>query len=424
MPSTTRTTRTARTTVRTATAAALVAALTALTLPGASAAPAEPRTEKLSTGPGGVQANAFSNAPEVSADGSVVVFTSIASNLVAGDTPNTDDVFVHRAGSSALTRITVSGATTSAPHLSSNGRYLTFVARDKNNVSTLHLRDLAPGAGKPVRTVRIDTKLPDGYRVGGNAPISTDGRYLALNTQPTDATPSGADDGNRVYLLDRTTGKTVRVSHSPDMTNGFRSTGAGSISDDGGKIAYYDGYINGPRGDDWGDIYVWDRTTGKEVHADATYNGAQADKASTTPLLSGDGTKVAFQSFATNLVPGTDPNRGWNPFVRDLTTGKLSRVDGIAPTDISGVSGISRDGRQLLISSNSSTSGESGIYVRDLTTGASTLASPGLDGKPQGAGSSAMSADGSTVAFSGYDESRFVEGDTNGESDVFLRRLR
>ncbi|CAM5521940.1 hypothetical protein GCM10010329_54930 [Streptomyces spiroverticillatus] len=402
---------------RTALGAALVAALTVLTLPAASASagPLAPRTEKLSTGPGGAQADKSSGGPVLSADGKTIAFSSDASNLVAGDTPDTEDVFVRRPGSSALVRVSVPGKQASGPRLSSTGRYLTFTARDADFVYTLHLRDLTTG-----KTVRLDPKLSDAYRADGPAPISADGRYVALDAHPTDATPAGAGDGGRVYLLDRQTGKTVRISEKPNHWQ--RSCGVAAISDDGTKVVYQDAYANGPVGGDWSDLYVWDRTTGKRVQADTTHNGAPADYESSGALISGDGTKVTFTSLATNLVPGP-PTKGYHAFVRDLKTGKLTRIDGLTPTNTTLAQGISRDGKKALI--NVVGSGyESALYVRDLTTGSSTLASPNIEGKPTGTVGSVLSADASTVVFGADDEAKFVPGDTNGEWDLFVRQLK
>ncbi|MFD3512135.1 TolB family protein [Streptomyces sp. NPDC058657] len=407
-----------RSTTRTTLGAALVAALTVLTLPAASAGPLAPHTEKVSTAPGGAQADNSSSDPVLSGDGKVVAFASDATNLVAGDTPHTLDVFLRPAPGAPLQRVTVAGASTSGASLSRDGRVLAFVSSSNDtNEYGVHLRDVRTG-----RTERLAPALGDAYAVSyGKPALSANGRFAAFTARPTDATPAAADDGPRVYLYDRTTGKAERISHSPDDADGARGCFVGSVSDDGTKVVYQDSYLNGPRGDDWGDIFVYDRTSKKTVQADATYNGAEADKASTTPLLSADGRTVAFQSFATNLVPGTDPNRGWNPFVYDLRTKKLTRVDAPTPTDISAVQGLSADGSKLLYSRSGSAEGH---YVRDLRTGKDVLATPGLDGKGKGAGSSVLSADASAVAFSGYDESQFVAGDTNGEADVFLRRLK
>ncbi|WP_051338514.1 TolB family protein [Streptomyces flavidovirens] len=405
---------------RVALGAALVVAVTATALPAAAESSA-PQTRRISVAPDGAQADDSSTSPAVSADGRVVAFSSYASNLAPGGTARTSDVFVRDARDGKLRRVTLDGAEsseTSSPALSANGRYLTFNADDGTlGGYSVHVRDVKTG-----KTERVAPALDDGYAVSyGAAAISADGRYVAFDARPTDATPGSADDGSRVYVLDRRTRKAERISHSPDDATGARGCTVGSISADGRKVAYQDSYTNGPRGDDWGDIFVYDRTTKKEVHADATHDGAKADKASTTPLLSADGSTVAFSSYATNLVPGTDPNRGWNPFVRDLRTGTLKRIDGIAPTDISGADGISADGRKLLYSSSGSVSAH---YLRDLRSGKDVLATPGLDGTPRGAAPATLSADASTVVFGGYDDAKFVPGDTNGEADIFVRRLR
>ncbi|MEC4017249.1 TolB family protein [Streptomyces sp. H27-D2] len=231
---------------------------------------------------------------------------------------------------------------------------------------------------------------------------------------------AGAGKGNesRIYVRDRKAGSTELVSHAPDDYG--RGCVSPSISADGRMVAYQDSYSNGPRGDDWGDIFVHDRLTKRERHVDATHDGAEADKASTTPLISADGKTVAFNSYATNLVPGADPNTGWNPFVRNLRTGALQRVDGVQPTDIAAADAISADGSKLLFSSAGA--GQEGLYLRDLRSGEDKLVTPGTDGEPNG-GEGVIDRDGSVAAFSGYDGD-FVPGDGNDTSDVFVRYVR
>lgn len=406
---------------RTVLGAAVVAAVTASTAGTvtANAAPsAAPATERVSVAPDGTEADGASSDPAVSADGTVVAFVSDAANLVPGDTPGTRDLFVRDGADGALLRVTDGADNPSSPALSPAGHHVLYTGYDPAAAApyTLRVHDLRTGV-----TDTLTPALDDGYAASyGAAAISADGRTVAFDARPTSATPPGADDGSRVYVYDRETDTAERISHSPDTTNGARGCTVGSISADGTKVAYQDAYTNGPRDDDWGDIHVHDRTTGATTHADATYDGTAADKASTEPRLSADGSTVVFNSYATDLVPGTDPNRGWNPFVRDLRTGTLTRVDGADPASITAATGISADGSQLLYSAYGA--GTEGHYVRDLADGGDTLATPGADGSPRGAASSALSADGATVVFGGYDDAGFVPGDTNGEQDVFVRR--
>ena len=51
-------------------------------------------TERVSLGSGGVQGNDRSFGPSISANGHFLAFGSSASNLVAGDTNDDEDVFV------------------------------------------------------------------------------------------------------------------------------------------------------------------------------------------------------------------------------------------------------------------------------------------------------------------------------------------
>ncbi|MFC8830583.1 TolB family protein [Streptomyces sp. NPDC057137] len=404
----------------TATAAPALAAPSGPTAPPSAAPVTEPVTERVSVAPDGAQADGSSSDPAVSADGTVVAFVSDAANLVPGDTPGTRDVFVRDGADGTLLRVTDGAGSPSSPALSPAGHHLTYTTYDPAAAGSYALRvyDLRTGV-----TETLAPTLDDGYAASyGAAVISEDGRTVAFDARPTGATLPGAADGSRVYVLDRETGTAERISHSPDSTNGARGCTVGSISADGTKVAYQDAYTNGPRDDDWGDILVHDRTTGGTTHADATYDGTAADKASTEPLLSADGSTVVFNSYATDLVPGTDPNRGWNPFVRDLRTGTLTRVDGADPASVTAATGISADGSKLLYSAYAA--GVEGHWVRDLADGGDTLATPRADGSPQGVGSSALSADGATVVFAGYDDGAFVPGDTNGEQDVFVRRLR
>jgi hypothetical protein len=57
-----------------------------------------PHTVKVSVGPGGVQGNGDSNATKLSADGHYAMFSSTASNLVAGDTNGVMDIFIAATG--------------------------------------------------------------------------------------------------------------------------------------------------------------------------------------------------------------------------------------------------------------------------------------------------------------------------------------
>ena len=55
-------------------------------------------------------------------------------------------------------------------------------------------------------------------------------------------------------------------------------------------------------------------------------SGAQGNSASVNPSASADGTKIAFRSFASNLVPG-DTNQVADLFVKNTVTGQIIRAN-------------------------------------------------------------------------------------------------
>jgi Tol biopolymer transport system component len=401
--------------------AVLAVALTCLARPaGAASGDETPRTERISVAPDGTGGNSHSTAPVVSADGRVVAFESSATNLVPG-TDVRNSVFYRTAPGAPLQRVVVPGETTSTPQLSESGRFLTFTSYSATTgTSSVHVMDLRTGDVE-----RLAPAMDEGYHVSyGVAPISASGRHVAFVARPTvDANGAFAC---RVMLLDRRTQQVRQVSRPSDGSKNFHRCEQISMSADGRKVAYLEGY-SGPADNDQGDILVYDRVTGRTVQADATHDGAPADRSAAAPVLSADGSKVGFNSVATNLVPGTDPNgttaTAWNAFVRDLRTGTLQRYDGHSPTDLTLVSDLSVNGSKLLLNTADADRRTLGLILRDLRTGHEELLSPGQDGAPLTVGRAALSADESTAVFDSYYPG-LVPDDTNLIGDVFVRTLR
>ncbi|WP_149824670.1 TolB family protein [Streptomyces tailanensis] len=405
-------------------AAVLLAVVICLTGPAEAASGDEvpsvaPRTERISVAPDGTGGNGHSGEPVVSADGRVVAFISSATNLVPG-TDVRDGVFYRTAPGAPLQRVVVPGETTSSPQLSESGRYLTFTSFSATTQkSSKHVMDLRTGSVERLAPAMGEGN--EGYQVSyGVAPISANGRYVAFVARPT-VDPNGAF-ACRVMLLDRRTQRVQRVSRPADGSKNFHRCTQISMSADGRKVAYLEGY-SGPATGDQGDILVYDRVSGRTVHADATHHGAPADTAAVGPVLSADGSKVGFNSSATDLVPGDDPNTSVNAFVRDLRTGELRRYDGHDPTDLTLLSDLSWNGSKLLLNTADANRTSLGLILRDLRTGEEELLSPGADGRPLTAGRAALSADESTVVFDSYYPGHVPE-DTNLIGDVFVRTLR
>jgi Tol biopolymer transport system component len=73
------------------------------------------------------------------------------------------------------------------------------------------------------------------------------------------------------------------------------------------------------------DVFVHDRTTNETERVTVSSSGVEGDGSSFYPSISADGRYVAFTSSATNLVAG-DTNGTWDVFVRDRETGATTRV--------------------------------------------------------------------------------------------------
>ena len=150
------------------------------------------------------------------------------------------------------------------------------------------------------------------------------------------------------------------------------------------------------------------------------------------PSISADGRYVAFESDASNLVPG-DTNGVPDTFVRDRLSGTTERVsvstDGEQANDTSTDYGtsISADGRYVAFYSYAinlvpgDTNGVPDVFVRDRLAGTTERVSVSTDGA-QGDYPSfypSISGDGRFVAFCSR-AYNLVPGDTNGDYDVFV----
>jgi Tol biopolymer transport system component len=417
----------------------------ALTLGVVVPARAHDLTERVSVGPGGVQGNDRSFVPSISADGRFVAFPSAASNLVPGDTNGQTDVFVRDRQMDTTRRVNVGpggvqGDNSSFfPSISATGRFVAFVSHASNLVSPgtngwnhVFVRDRQRG------TTRLVSVGPQG--VQGNADcylvtISANGRFVAFYSDASNLVPRDTNRAADVFLRDRQTGTTRRVSVGPHGVQGNGSSGAPSISADGRFVAFDSAASNLVRGDTNGqaDVFVRDRQMATTRRVSVGPGGVQGNSGSGTPSISADGRFVAFDSAASNLVPG-DTNGQTDVFLHDRQTGTTLRMSigpgGIQGNDHSYQPSISADGRFVAFSSFASNlvpggiEGQEDVYVRDRRTGTTRRVSLARGGAPANGDSfnSSISADGRFVAFESF-ASNLVPGDTNDALDVFVRTL-
>lgn len=158
----------------------------------------------------GAQADALTVSPTISGDGRFVAFTSEAA-LVPGDTNGVADVFLRdlRAGttvrvSSAADGGQATGGGSYGPMMSADGRHVVFtsdatnlVAGDTNGVSDVFLRDLRAGT-----TVRAGLAADGGQADDGsyNGVVTGDGRYVAFASTAGNLVPGDTNGVADAFL--------------------------------------------------------------------------------------------------------------------------------------------------------------------------------------------------------------------------------
>jgi Tol biopolymer transport system component len=306
---------------------------------GATAAPG--LTELVSVRSNGKQGDGISaraSAPAVNGNGLVVAFDSAATNLVGGDSNGAVDVFVRDRASGRTQRVSVTSkgkeanSGSSGPALSGDGRLVSFastatnlVPGDTNARTDIFVHDRMTGQTTRV-SVAADGTQGDANSIG-TAALSGDGGFVAFASDASNLVPQPAS-GRHIYVKDLATGAIQRVSvdSAGNPAIGFVAASP-SLSSDGRLVAFASSASNLVPGDTNGaiDVFVHDRATGTTVRASVDSAGSEANGTSLRPDLSGDGRLVTFDSEASNLVVG-DTNGFSDVFVHDLLTGATERA--------------------------------------------------------------------------------------------------
>lgn len=357
------------------------------------------QTSRVSTASDGTQADAPSSLPAISADGRFVGFSSTASNLVPDDTNGLSDVFVKDRRSGITTRVSTAGdggqgngaSTSEGSALSGDGRFVVFsstasnlVAGDTNGGSDVFVKDLRTGATTRVSTLTGGPQLangaPGGVQSTGGS-ISAEGRYVAFRSNSVALTghrdPLG---GTRfeVFSKDRVTDVTTQVSTASDGTPSDRASVGGVSSADGRFVAFESLSSNLVAGDTNGawDSFVKDRASGRTIRVSTASDGSEGNATAATPdigplgtpSISADGRYVSFATDASTLVTGDTGTCDQSPrggpvancadvFVKDTLTGDTTRVStaadgtpGVGDSTSHG-SALSADGRFVVFRS-------------------------------------------------------------------------
>jgi Tol biopolymer transport system component len=323
-------------------------------------------TVPVSVGPGGVLGNHASSHPSMSADGRYVAFESVASNLVPGDTNAASDVFVFDLQSGAVSRASVdsSGAqgdgSSYSASISGDGRFIAFysgasnlVPGDSNRIFDVFVHDRVSGV-----TTRVSVDSGGGESDGAcyYPSISSDGRYVAFRSNATNLVPGDTNGVDDIFVHDLQTGATTRVSVDSSAAQSNAASDHPSISGDGRVVAFDSHATNLVPGDTngWADIFVHDMSSGATTRVSVDAAGLQSNHQSSFPSISRDGRYVACDSYANNLVP-FDTNGAADVFVYDREGGRVRRVSvdsaGAQGAGVSAFPSISFEGRYVAFAS-------------------------------------------------------------------------
>ena len=293
----------------------------------------------------------------------------------------------------------------------------------------------------PVSAAALETYLVSTSSSGvqadldsGGTAISPNGRYVAFSSRATNLIPGMIVDKQSVYFRDLRTGVVSLISVSSDGIPGNGMSVGPYVSTNGRYVFFSSTSTNlAPGPSVWSAALVRDRWTGTTSRIAISSTGVHADQSSQPRGISPDGRYVVFETEATNLEPG-GTNGEMQVYVRDMTTRSTTLVS-VSSSGAQGNGeslgwGISANGRYVLFSSEATnlvpgdTNGESDVFLRDLWSGTTTRVSVSDAGTEANGYSYGvrLSADGRYALFNSV-ASNLVAGDTNYEGDAFVRDL-
>jgi Tol biopolymer transport system component len=327
--------------------------------------------ERVSVNSLGEEGNNESSRPVVSGDGRYVVFSSLATNLVPTDT-NVFlgwDIFVHDREIGETTLVSVSStseqgnAPSTTPDVSADGRYVVFdslatnlVVSDTNNIDDVFLYDRQT---KTTVRVSVSSTGEQGNNYSHSPTISADGRYIVFTSNANNLVPDDTNNQPDIFVHDRVLGTTERVSINSQGEEGDYSSHSGRLSADGRYVvftSYANNLVPGDTNSEQ-DVFVHDRLNRQTNRISISSLGVQGNADSLNGDISASGRYVVFTSVATNLV--TIPlNSSMNVFLHDRSTGQTVLISqntmGIAGNHWSGFARLSGDEQFIIFHSQAS----------------------------------------------------------------------
>ena len=343
--------------------------------------------------------NSYQGMPALSVDGRYAVFDSEAANLVDNDLYGLGDVFVFDRWRGQVERDSVNsaeaqalGGNSLAAALSASGRFVVFQSEGTNLASgvgglyNIFVRDRLRGTTTLVS--RADKHLGSAPNGQSYTPtLSPSGRYVVFKSAATNLVPDDTNGKADIFLYDMARRRTTRISLNSSQDQADNETVLPSVSADGKRVVF-SSYATNLVPDDTnsrGDVFLRDLRHGTTERVSVSEFGEQANNSSTHPHIAANGRYVAFDSYASNLVMD-DSNGFEDVFVRDLKTGAntLASVhsDGTQGNGYSFSPRLSADGRYVVFLSSATNLVDNDTngtvvdaYLHDRKTGRTRLVS-------------------------------------------------
>ena len=400
----------------------------------------------------------FPSGPSVEAsiseNGRWVAYSSLAADLVANDTNESQDVFIVDRRNGRADRLPLPGGD-SVPK---GGRaFDPSISADASTVAFTYLPPQANLTAVPPGPIVLvwdrdsDTTTVASFRLDGvpannsrEPSVSGDGRLVAYTSDNGRIVTNDGNEAADVFVYNRDSGNTDLVSANVDGRAPGGSSGRPSISANGRFVGFDSNAVDivdlGGGTEDF-NVYLRDLEDESTELISVDLDGGYGNGGSQAASVSSNGNVVAFESLATDLVENVTATQ--HIYVRDREAG-TTELASIGPTDApatgpSGQPSIAADGRivafisaadDLVAAADSPIElaavvpAQSEVYAREMVAGDTILISEARGGGPANGSNvgPSVGGNGRYVAFASNSQ-QLVQGDDNQQADVFLRDL-
>lgn len=300
-------------------------------------------TEQISVASGGViGGEGASGEASISADGRYVAFMSNSSNLVAGDGNHVADVFLRDRVNNTTIRVSrdtggqdANGASGQA-YITGNGQWIVFssvatdlVADDDNGLGDVFRYEVATGQ---IVRVSLNALGHEANGASNNPTISEDGRYAAFESFATNFAAGDADGITDVFVKDMVGGGVERISRNLSGVEGNGHSSDAQISADGAVVVFHSFASDLVASDtnNAPDVFAFKRATQEMIRVSTDAAGNQSFGFAVNAAVSGNGNVVVFESDGMDLVSGDANNRA------DIFAAQLTTAATFLPSDFNG----------------------------------------------------------------------------------------